>query len=111
MHAPVLKVDSLSEEEAREEQAATQAFEQAASQACAASLVVCAAAAGIVCMVFGCILVGRWKSLEGWQRGGSAILLVIGIVACVVILLVILELINTLCQACDNANRQTVRRK
>ena len=111
MHAPVLKVSSPSEEEAREEEAAIQAFEQAASQACTASLVVCAAAAGIVCMVFGCILVGRWKSLEGWQRGGSAILLMIGIVACVFILIVILGLINTLCQACDNAKRQTVRRK
>ena len=54
-------------------------------------------AGGIVCMAMSCILIGRWKSLDGVAQAGVSVMLLYGICTCIGVLLGIYGLLIALC--------------
>ena len=52
---------------------------------------------GIVCMAMSCILIGKWKSLNGGEQAGVSVMLFYGICTCIGILLGIYGLLIALC--------------
>ena len=93
-YAPMLQVpDSM----VKVEEPKAHAQEEPETPVGAICCVCICVAGGIVCMAMSCILIGRWKSLDGVAQAGVSVMLLYGICTCIGVLLGIYGLLIALC--------------